>query len=106
MTPPANVKYSVRTQVRELGVPPIHNALVIGNRAATRKAVGFLVASPFGHFEIKNEIIGDVIVRNATLRRMPEEKLIAFILPQVKPLATAGRDPASRSGSRDTDGRK
>ena len=94
MESPAGTKYSLKARVREFGVPPIHDALVIGNRAAIgcaaiRKAVELLVASPFEHIEIKDDVINDIIVRSAILRRVPKEKLIAFVLTQVKPLMAA-----------------
>ena len=94
MESPAGTKYSLKARVREFGVPPIHDALVVGNRAAIgctaiRKAVELLVASPFEHIEIKDDVINDIIVRSAILRRVPKEKLIAFVLTQVKPLMAA-----------------
>jgi len=94
MTPPANMKYTIKVRVREFGVPPIHDALVIGKQAAIgcaaiRKAIELLVASPFEHLEFKDDVISDIIVRSAILRRMPKEKLIAFVVAQVKPLMAA-----------------
>lgn len=94
MASPVGMKYSLKARVREFGVPPIHDALVIGNRAAIgcaaiRKAVELLVASPFEHIEPKDDVISDIIVRSAILRRIPKEKLIVFVLAQVKPLMTA-----------------
>ena len=94
MAPAANMKYTLKARIREFGVPPIHDALVIGNRAAIgcaaiRKAIEFLVASPFDHLEFGDDVISDIIVRSAILRRIPKEKLIAFVVEQVKPLMTA-----------------
>jgi hypothetical protein len=88
------MKYSIKARVREFGVPPIHDALVIGKRAAIgcaaiRKAIELLVASPFEHLEFQDEVISDIIVRGAILRRVPKDKLIAFVLAQVKPLMAA-----------------
>jgi len=88
------MKYTIKVRVREFGVPPIHDALVIGKQAAIgcaaiRKAIELLVASPFEHLEFKDDVISDIIVRSAILRRMPKEKLIAFVVAQVKPLMAA-----------------
>jgi hypothetical protein len=88
------MKYTIKARVREFGVPPIHDALVLGKNshigcAAIRKAVEFLVASPFDHVEFEDDVISDIIVRRSILRRMPEEKLVAFVLSQIKPLMTA-----------------
>lgn len=89
-----NMKYTLNARVREFGVPPIHDALVIGKRAAIgcvaiRKAIEILVASPFEHLEFEDDVIGDIIVRSAILRRMPQDKLIAFVVSQIKPLMAA-----------------
>lgn len=94
MASTTNLKYSVKVRVREFGVPPIHDALVVGKRAAIgcaaiRKAIELLVASPFEHIEFEDDVISDIIVRSVILRRIPKEKLIAFVVAQVKPLMTA-----------------
>ena len=66
MAPAANMKYTLKVRVREFGVPPIHDVLVLGKRspigcAAIRKAIEFLVASPFEHLEFKDDVISDII---------------------------------------------
>ena len=94
MVAAANMKYTLKARVREFGVPPIHDVLVLGKQspigcAAIRKAIEFLVASPFDHLEFQDDVISDIIVRRAIMRRIPEDKLIAFVLTQIKPLMTA-----------------
>lgn len=94
MTSAANMKYTIKARVREFGVPPIHDVLVLGKQspigcAAIRKAIEFLVASPFDHIEFQDDVISDLIVRSAIMRRIPKDKLIAFILSQIKPLMAA-----------------
>jgi len=94
MVSAANLKYTLKARVREFGVPPIHDVLVLGKQspigcAAIRKAIEFLVASPFDHLEFQDDVISDIIVRRAIMRRIPEDKLIAFVLTQIKPLMTA-----------------
>jgi len=94
MVSAANLKYTLKARVREFGVPPIHDVLVLGKQspigcAAIRKAIEFLVASPFDHLEFQDDVISDIIVRRAIMRRIPEDKLIAFVLSQIKPLMTA-----------------
>ena len=91
MASTTNMKYTLKARVREFGVPPIHDALVLGKRAAIgcgaiRKAIEYLVASPFDHLEIEDDVISDIIVRSAILRRIPKDKLIAFVVSQIKPL--------------------
>ena len=88
------MKYTIKARVREFGVPPIHDALVLGKHshigcAAIRKAIEFLVASPFDHIEFEDDVISDIIVRSAILRRVPRDKLIDFVLSQIKPLMCA-----------------
>ena len=46
------------------------------------------MASPFEHLEFEDDVISDIIVRGAILRRIPKDKLIAFVLSQIKPLMT------------------
>jgi hypothetical protein len=94
MATAANLKYTIKARVREFGVPPIHDVLVLGKQspigcAAIRKAIEFLVASPFDHLELKDDVISDIIVRSAIMRRIPKDKLIAFVLSQIKPLMAA-----------------
>ncbi|MEX2481066.1 MAG: hypothetical protein WD928_09420 [Gammaproteobacteria bacterium] len=77
--------------MREYGVPPIHDVLILGKQSpigciAIRKAIEFLVASPFDHLELEDDVISDIIVRSAIMRRIPKDKLIAFVLSQIKPL--------------------
>lgn len=91
MTSATNMKYTIKARVQEFGVPPIHDALVLGKQshigcAAIRKAIEYLVSSPFDHLEFEDDVISDIIVRSAILRRIPKDKLIAFILSQIKPL--------------------
>lgn len=91
MTSGANMKYTIKARVREFGVPPIHDVLVLGKQstigcAAIRKAIEYLVASPFEHLEFEDDVISDIIVRSAITRRVPKEKLIAFVVSQIKPL--------------------
>lgn len=82
----------IRAKLKEFGIPPIHDGLVLGKMApigcsAIRKALDLLVASPFDHIEVENDdVISDIIVRAAVLRRLPQETLIRFVLNRIKPL--------------------
>ncbi len=76
MASAANTKYTIKARVCEFGVPPIHDVLVPGKRsaigcAATRKAIECLVTSPFDHLEFEDDVISDIIVRGAIMRRVP-----------------------------------
>ena len=105
MTSAANMKYTLKTRVREFGMPPIHDALVLGKQshigcAAIRRAIEYLVASPFDHLEIEDDVISDIIVRSAIMRRIPKDKLIAFVVSPDQAAHGQGRNPASRPGGR------
>lgn len=81
---------SLRARVREFNIPPITDGLIVGKDApigsgALRRAVQLLVSSPFEHVEIGDEVISDLLVRAALLRRIPRETLISFVLKKVKP---------------------
>ena len=86
-------KCHVRARVKEFGYPPIHDALVIGREApigreAFTRALKVLVAAPFTQIEVGDEIVADMLVRSSLLLRIPEKKLVAFVLRHVKPLMT------------------
>jgi len=90
----ASDTHSIRAHVREFAIPPIHDALVLGRHApigckAFRKALDLLMAQPFEHIELDDPVVNDLLVRAAILRRVPQDKLVAFVLQQVKPLMGA-----------------
>jgi hypothetical protein len=50
-------------------------------------ALELLVATPFEHIEIEgDEVIQDIIVRRNLLKRISKEKLLAFVVKNIKPL--------------------
>ena len=84
-------QHFLRARIKEFGIPPIHDGLIIGKQspigcAAIRKAIDLLSTSPFEHIELQDETVGDVLVRASILRRVPKETLIAFVLERIKPL--------------------
>lgn len=84
-------RYFVRVQVKEFGIPPIRDALVLGTKSpigynAIRKAVDLLAGPAFERIRVQDEVIGDIVVRAAILRRVPTDRLIAFVLRRIKPL--------------------
>jgi len=89
--PAARKQHFLRARIKEFGIPPIHDGLIIGKQspigcAAIRKAIDLLSTSPFEHIELQDETVGDVLVRASILRRVPKETLIAFVLERIKPL--------------------
>lgn len=94
--PPSDQRqvFSINARVKEFAIPPIHDAMVLGKRspigsAALRKAISLLVSSPFEHIEVDDPVIGDILVRTSILRRIPRERLIVFVIDQLKPLMEA-----------------
>jgi len=84
-------KVRVRARVTEFGYPPVHDALVLGVNApqgteAFKKGLGLLVSTPFEHINVKDDVIGSVLVRSSVLRRLSPEKFVDFIMRRVKPL--------------------
>lgn len=84
-------KYTLRARIREFKIPPVHEGLVLGRRAtidcnAILKSLSLLLAYPFAHIELEDEVISDILVREAVLRRIPKEQLIEFVLQRIKPL--------------------
>ena len=84
-------KTRIRARVTEFGYPPVHDGVVIGKTAplgleAFRKAIHLLVASPFEHVPVDDDIVGSILVRAAILKRVDHDTLVGFVLRQVKPL--------------------
>lgn len=87
----SDTSYRLRVLVREFRIPPVQDALVLGRKAgigcyAIRKALHLLMAAPFVHIELDDEVISDLIVRETVLRRFPRQQLVTFVLERIKPL--------------------
>jgi hypothetical protein len=86
-----NNKHFIQTRVKEFVLPPFRDGLVLGRNApigsrAMCLALELLVSTPFEHIEIDDDIIQDIIIRKNLLRRISKEKLLAFVLNNIKPL--------------------
>ncbi|GAA7771328.1 MULTISPECIES: hypothetical protein [Cupriavidus] len=72
-------------------MPPITDGLVLGRASpighvAVGRALSLLSTTAFEHVEIHDDdVISDVLVRKAILRKIPPDELKAFILEQIKP---------------------
>lgn len=85
------MRYHIRAWVMDLAFPAIRDVLVLGKQspigcAAMRRALDLLSETPFEHFELMDDVIGDVLVRAAIVRRIPKEELVAFLRESVSPL--------------------
>lgn len=81
----------IRARAREFVLPPIVDGLILGRfspigHVAVGKALALLTTTPFEHVPIEDEVIGDVLVRSAVLRKVSAETLCGFIVAHVKPL--------------------
>lgn len=84
----------IRAQLSEFSLPPITDGLVLGRlspigHVAVGKALNLLTTTSFDHLQIEDEVISDVLVRTAILRKASREQLINFVLQEIKPLMGA-----------------
>lgn len=93
MTERPNVSSSINVALRvtEFEAPCVQDCLVIGRKAsigceAFAKCLQLLQPSPFVCLHPDDEIITDIVIRSAILRRISEDKIIDLILKHVKPL--------------------
>lgn len=79
-----------RAHIKEFVLPPISDGLVLGKRSpighvAVGKALSLLSTTAFEHIELDDDVIGDILVRRAILRKVPASQLKAFVVEEVKP---------------------
>ncbi|HEY0268634.1 MAG TPA: hypothetical protein VGC12_05300, partial [Methyloradius sp.] len=88
-------KVHLNVRISEYAIPPVKDMLVMGRDSAVgciamRRAIELLVKAPFEHIELSDDdIIGDILVRQAILKRVPKDDLIDFVLTHLKPLLGA-----------------
>lgn len=89
----SDVSSSINVALRatEFEMPWVHDCLVIGRKApigckAFSKALLLVQTSPFVCIHPDDEIITDILIRRAILRKISKGKLIDLILKHVKPL--------------------
>ena len=81
-------------RVSEFAIPPVSDGLVLGKDspigfAAITKALSLLIADHMQSVEVTDDVISHIIVRRGILRRIPQDRLVAFVLQRVKPLMCA-----------------
>jgi len=84
----------IRAQLSEFSLPPITDGLVLGKltpigHVAVGKALSLLTTTAFEHIQIDDDVIGDVLIRTAVLRKTSKQQIINFILQEIKPLMGA-----------------
>ncbi len=84
-------QHGFRLRLTEFALPPIQDGLILGRlspigHVAVGKALSLLSTTAFEHVPVEDEVIGDVLVRSAILRKVSAEELKAFILQEIKPI--------------------
>ena len=84
-------KCRLRARITEFSYPPVHDGVVIGKVAplgleSFRKAITLLVPASFEHVPVTDDIVGDILIRSAILRRISVDALVSFVLRNIKPL--------------------
>lgn len=87
-----NHSHILRVRLGEFVLPPIEDGLVLGRDSpigpvAVGKALSLLTSTPFEHVPIEDdEVIGDLLIRAAILRKIRRQDLVAFVLREIRPL--------------------
>jgi hypothetical protein len=81
----------LRVRMRALEMPPIKDGLVIGVDAAIggeamARTLRLMTNEKFERILLKDEIIAEVVVRSAVLRKIGREKMLSFVTKRVKPV--------------------
>ena len=84
------VRVGVRLRIREFATPPVRDALVLGKKCPIkcpemRRALALMHTTPFEDIEFEDDVISDILVRSAILRRIPRDRLICLVIRSVKP---------------------
>lgn len=81
----------IRVRLRALEIPPIKDGLVIGVDAAIggeamTRTLRLMTPEKFERIVLKDDIVQELIVRTAILRKLGRERLLAFVFKRVKPV--------------------
>lgn len=81
----------LHVRLGEFVLPPIEDGLVLGRDSpigpvAVGKALSLLTSTPFEHVPVEDDVIGDMLVRTAILRKISPPDLVAFVLREIRPL--------------------
>lgn len=81
----------IRVRIRALEIPPIKDGLVIGRDAAIGgeamcRTLRLMSNEKFERFSVDDDIVQDVILRAAVLRKLGKERVMKFVIDRVKPV--------------------
>ncbi len=82
-------KHRISARISEYKVPPVDDVLVLGKSApigsvAMQRALGLLIAQPYEHIKLDDDVLSDLLVRQSILKRLKREVLVEFIKTHVK----------------------
>lgn len=84
-------QHRLHARVTEFLLPPIDDGLVLGlhspiGHVAVGKALNLLSSTAYEHIPIEDDVISDILVRSAILRKIGAEVIVSFILKEIRPL--------------------
>jgi hypothetical protein len=91
---PVNAEQLIRVRVKALEIPPIKDGIVIGRDAAIGgeamvRTLRLMTNEKFERFILpKDEIVQDVILRSAVVRKLGKERVLKFVMDRIKPVMT------------------
>lgn len=92
--PAGTAEQLIRVRVKALEIPPIKDGIVIGREAAIGgeamvRTLRLMTNEKFERFPVaKDEILQDVIVRSAIVRKLGRERVLKFVMDRIKPIMT------------------
>src|SRR3954451_18733030 len=89
-TKATHAEKTMRVRLKALEIPPIKDGLVIGRDAAIGgeamvRTLRLMTNEKFDRVVLKDEVVQEVIVRSAVMRKVGHDRLIKFVLNRVKP---------------------
>jgi len=86
-------KFLINARVNEFTIPPITDGLIVGTHApigvnALKKALNILIPENFELLNINDEVIGDILMKSTIVRRMGQDRIVYFLMNQVKGFMT------------------
>lgn len=89
--PSGTTEQLIRVRIKALEIPPIKDGLVIGRDAAIggeamTRTLRLMTSEKFERFTIKDDVIQDVIVRAAVVRKLGRERVMKFVMDRIKPV--------------------
>jgi hypothetical protein len=90
MTKTSQSSIVIKMKAREFSIPPITDALVVGIDApigseALRRSISLLHGAPFDSIQTEDDVIDQIFVRSAIVKKTGRERLLEIVLTRIKP---------------------